>query len=45
MPMLGIMKRHMSAAQAKWDRLTTGDLSEIKAEAHKAPLVDRIVQR
>jgi hypothetical protein len=33
MPMLGIMKRQMPAAQAKWDRLTTGDFSEIKIEA------------
>jgi hypothetical protein len=39
---LHITERHMKAAQAKWDRLTTADLSGIKT---RSQLVGRVEER
>jgi hypothetical protein len=39
---LFIKARHMQAAQAKWDRLTAGDLSQIKDQDQ---LIDRVSDR
>ena len=37
-----IKARHMQAAQAKWDRLTAGDLSQIRDQDQ---LIDRVSDR
>jgi hypothetical protein len=39
---LFIKARHMQAAQAKWDRLTAGDLSQIRDQDQ---LIDRVSDR
>jgi hypothetical protein len=39
---VGIGARHMSAAQAKWDRLTTMDLSGVRT---RSELVERVEAR
>jgi hypothetical protein len=39
---LFIKARHMQAAQAKWDRLTAGDLSQIR---DRDQLIDRVSDR